>query len=712
MEAGLEWQGRIVPGGEAFVIDWRLNQCFLKGFNMVPGFDRKPIAQQLILAILAALVVVFAVMTWIVQQRAASAALRIAEHNLRHEVQLMAGTLDSFFMAVKARGDRQSEFFLKQLPGKPTLGTELIRTGDVDLPVLRVGGEIMNANDRPLLAFRALTGDDTAFLLIRDGKLYRINALLRKPDGSPTHGVPLPGNDPVTRAILAGQDYQGLVIRAGKYYLATVRLLKDEQGKPWGAYSVRISLEEELARIRAQFGALVAGKTGYVTIARAGDAQGAIEFVLHPRWQDKTLAESDLSPEASAAVSRMVKEKQGTFLYADADGSSQRDRIMVAETASSWGWTVMTGSWLDEYLDESYALRNLLIGISGVAALVLALIVFFLVNSRLRGLTQLVGEVSRVSSGDLRATVQDAEPGSRNEVHAIAHAFNEMARSMRQLVSGVYQTSGQVGVAAHQLQDAAQLALESASTASQSASGIAASVQQLSVSISQVADNANEAARISEEAKLVTTGGRQVVERAMNELDRVATEIGQSASLIESLGERSKQISNVISVIRDIADQTNLLALNAAIEAARAGEQGRGFAVVADEVRKLAERTSLSTQEISSTVNAILQETANAVERMQSVRNNMSGSVELAQKAGESLHTIDSHAEQTVGVVLHIADGTREQSAAGQEIARLVERIAQAAEGANDRARSNRQQASELERLSAELQAQLSRFKV
>lgn len=679
---------------------------------MLPGFDRKPIAQQLILAIMVALVVVFALMSWIVQQRASGSALRIAEHNLRHEAQLMAGTLDSFFLAVKARGDRQADFFLKQLPGKPTVGSELVRTGDVDLPVVRVGGEIMNANDQPLVAFRTLTGDDTAFLLIRDGKLYRVNALLRKPDGSPTHGVPLPAEDPVSRSILAGQDYQGLVIRGGKYYLATVRLLRDEQGKPWGAYSVRISLEDELARIRSQFGALVAGKTGSVSIVRAIDAQGGIEFVLHPRWQDKKLAETDLSAEASAAISTMVKEKQGTFLFSDSDGASKRERIAVAETASSWGWTVITGSWLDEYLEESYALRNLLIGISALAALLLALIVFFLVNSRLRGLKQLVAEVSKVSSGDLRATVQDADPGSRNEVHSIAHAFNEMAGSMRQLVSGVYQTSGQVGAAAHQLQDAAQQALDSASMASQSASGIAASVEQLSVSISQVADNAHEAGKISEEAKVVTAGGRKVVERAMNELDRVATEIGQSASLIESLGERSKQISNVISVIRDIADQTNLLALNAAIEAARAGEQGRGFAVVADEVRKLAERTSLSTQEISSTVNAILEETAHAVERMQSVRSNMSGSVELAQEAGNSLRIIDRHAEQTVGVVLHIAEGTREQSAAGQEIARLVECIAQAAEGANDRARSNRQQAGELEHLSAELQAQLSRFKV
>ena len=208
----------------------------------------------------------------------------------------------------------------------------------------------------------------------------------------------------------------------------------------------------------------------------------------------------------------------------------------------------------------------------------------------------------------------------------------------------------------------------------------------------------------------MTTRGRDVVSRAMNELERVAVDINESAVLIESLGERSKQISSVVGVIREIADQTNLLALNAAIEAARAGEQGRGFAVVADEVRKLAERTSVSTQEIATTVTAILEETGRAVQRMQSVSANMSGSVEMARQAGDSLQVIDERAQETVDVVHGIADSTREQSTASQEIARLVENIAQAAEGSNSRAVHNSERAQNLQGLAADLHGQLARF--
>jgi methyl-accepting chemotaxis protein len=352
----------------------------------------------------------------------------------------------------------------------------------------------------------------------------------------------------------------------------------------------------------------------------------------------------------------------------------------------------------------------LVILVSIVSALVLIVIIYLLVSSRLRGLGSLVREVSKLSGGDLRASVPEADVASKNEVHVIGHAFNQMAESVRSLVKGVSSTSSQVSTAATELEGAAQSAMEGSVQASASASGIAASVEELSVSITHVADNANHAADISAEAKVVTGTGRDVVQKTMSELERVAVDINESATLIGMLGERSKQISSVVGVIREIADQTNLLALNAAIEAARAGEQGRGFAVVADEVRKLAERTAMSTQEISTTVNAILQETAGAVQRMQTVSTNMTESVDLARHAGESLEAIDRHAQETVEVVSGIADSTREQSAASQEIARLVESIATAAEGSSSRAVKNTERAKNLQRLSGELQSQLGRF--
>lgn len=678
---------------------------------MFAAMAKRPIAQQLIAATTLALIVVFATMTLVIQYQSENAALTVASGNLQHEAKLMAGTLDALFDAVKERGNRSSVFFQKFIGGTPVSGQNNVRTGEADLPVVTLNGEVLNGNERLLKAFRDLTGEEAAFLVIRDNKVYRLATLLKDKNGNAMHGVPLAEGDPVTKALLAGQDYQGLAIRAGKYNFSTVKLLRGADGKPWGAYSIRIALDGELKRIRDQFGSLVAGKTGYVYIVRPTDEKTIGEFVLHPKFQEKTVVEADIPANARTVVSDLITRKNGFFRYSllDANGK-EREKITFAATSSAWGWTVATGSWLDEYLEESHALRNLLIVISIVSAALLVILSYVLVHSRLRGLVQLVGEVSRVSQGDLRVQVQYADASSRNEVHAIAHAINQMSEGMRNLVRGVATTSGQVGVAANELQGAARQAMDSAQNAAQNASGIAASVEQLSVSITQVADNANQAAGIATDAKSVTADGRAVVDRTMSELERVAGDVGASATLIESLGERSKQISNVVGVIREIAEQTNLLALNAAIEAARAGEQGRGFAVVADEVRKLAERTSMSTQEISHTVSAILEETARAVERMQAVSANMSGSVSLAREAGEALQSVDHGAQTTVDVVHGIADSTREQSAASQEIARLVEQIAQAAEGSNLRAQSNSERAQNLQRLAAELQSQLSRF--
>jgi methyl-accepting chemotaxis protein len=678
---------------------------------MFSGFGRKPIAQQLVVITLAALIAVFSILALVVQRNSDHAALTVAEKNLANEAQIMAGMLDSIFDSVKDRGEQESKFFLKSLGGTPAFSPDLIKTGEVDLPTIRVGNEIQNGNSRPLQVFKDLTGSDSAFLVIKDGKVFRLSTLLKDKDGKFTHGTALPADDAVSKSVLVGQDYAGLAIRGGKYNFSTVKVLKGADGKPWGAYSVRIALDTELKRVRDQFGKLVAGKTGYVFIVRPTDEKGIGEFVLHPKLQEKLVGETDVPEVAKKVIRDMLAAKKGYFHYRMNDASgSEREKIVSAATSEAWGWTVATGSWTDEYLEESHHLRNIVVMVSAASALILAFFIFLLVRARLSGLQQLVGEVSKFSTGDLRTSIRNADSNSRNEVHEIGHAFNVMAEAMRNLVRGVSASSAQVGVAAGELQQAASSAMESSQQASQSASGIAASVEEMSVSISHVADNANQAARISEEAKSVTESGRAVVGRAMNDLERVAGEISESAVLIESLGDRSKQISSVVGVIREIADQTNLLALNAAIEAARAGEQGRGFAVVADEVRKLAERTAMSTQEISSTVQAILDETGIAVKRMQSVSTSMAGSVGLAREAGNSLATIDEHAQQTVDTVKNIADSTREQSSASQEIARLVEKIAQMAEGSSSRAINNTERAQNLQRLAAELQAQLSRF--
>ena len=681
---------------------------------MFANYRRYPIAQQIIVASVAMLLLVFSVMTFIVYRMAESAAIADAQHSLEQETKIMAGTLDTFFENVKARGERQSKFFLQSIGGAITVGPSLVKTGDVELPEVKIGDEVANSNAKVLEAFKALSGDEAALLALRDGKVYRVATLLKK-DDKPMHGSQIAADDPVAEALVKGQDYSGLTVRNGAYNFSTVKVLKGADGKVFGAYSVRISLEAELKQIRELFGKVVAAKTGYVYILRPTNEKTIGEFVLHPnpKFQGAIVSESGVSEETKNRIAELLVKKSGPSRYLLADAENhERERLTYAATSSAWNWTLVSGSWLDEYLEESVHLRNTLIVVSLVSAGLLCLFIFLLVNRRLSGLVSLVGEVSKLGEGDLRVQIASTGAGSRNEVDVLRNAVGSMAGNMRTLMSDIARTSEQVSHAAEQLQTVAEATMASSAQQSQSASGIAASVEQMSVSISNVADNAREASQITGEAKQSAEQGRSIVGRTMSELELVAGEIQESARLIDSLGERSRQISSVVKVIHDIADQTNLLALNAAIEAARAGESGRGFAVVADEVRKLAERTALSTREISSTIEAIVGETGRAVEGMRSVSVKMTDSVDLARGASQALTEIDAHAERTVSTVQSIAESTHEQSSASHEIARLVEGIARMSDENTATAGQNTDQARGLQRLSNELQAMLARFKV
>jgi methyl-accepting chemotaxis protein len=234
----------------------------------------------------------------------------------------------------------------------------------------------------------------------------------------------------------------------------------------------------------------------------------------------------------------------------------------------------------------------------------------------------------------------------------------------------------------------------------------------MSKTVVDIAKNASSMANSATGTTKIAREGESIVSRSVEEVKAIADTVNESSRLMASLGERSKQIGDIIDVIKDIADQTNLLALNAAIEAARAGEQGRGFAVVADEVRKLAERTSQATTEIGSMIGAIQHEVEKAVRNMSDGTKQVAVGVEFAAKAGDALHNIVSSVQGLQAIVQQIASATEEMSSTSEQISSDIETIASVSRETSSSSEQIARSASDLAELSSTLQRLVGRFKV
>jgi len=314
----------------------------------------------------------------------------------------------------------------------------------------------------------------------------------------------------------------------------------------------------------------------------------------------------------------------------------------------------------------------------------------------------------RLADGDL--TAEFATEGV-DELHAAGRDFNDMAAAFRQLLSRIQTDVGLLRSAAEQLATSSTQISQSTSAQSDSASSMAAAVEQMTVGVDHISKNAQDAQASSRSSDEVSAEGGHIVEGVVRDIREIADTVNQSAAAVEALGQQSDQISAIVGTIKDIADQTNLLALNAAIEAARAGEAGRGFAVVADEVRKLAERTAKSTQEIAGMIAAIQAGTEKAVATMKLGVDRVANGVEQAQLAGTNIVQVQAQSRQVVQAVSEISVALREQAAASTEIAQNVEKIAQMAEENNAAASGNAATADNLRHLAETLSEEVSRFR-
>jgi len=357
------------------------------------------------------------------------------------------------------------------------------------------------------------------------------------------------------------------------------------------------------------------------------------------------------------------------------------------------------------------ALLKIVVAALGLLILMIGFIYQFVNRSVSLPLVKLSDNLAHIAEGDGDLT-RRLKVESRDEIGKTSEIFNTFMDKLQTVMREVKTSTEQVLVTARQLAAASQELTRSSDHQSEATGAMAAAIEEITVSIANVADNARHAHEMASEAGALSCEGASAVRGAVGEMNKISASVGDSKQMILDLEEKSKQITSIVKVIKEIADQTNLLALNAAIEAARAGEQGRGFAVVADEVRKLAERTTASTQEIGKMIEAIQQSTQGSVRGMELSSGQVQEGVQMAARSGDSMTRIEAGTGKVQEAVTEISSALSEQSSAANQLAREVERIAQMSEKNGLSANESSQAASHLEALASTLKISVDHFKV
>jgi methyl-accepting chemotaxis protein len=364
---------------------------------------------------------------------------------------------------------------------------------------------------------------------------------------------------------------------------------------------------------------------------------------------------------------------------------------------------------LDRRDQESAQARTLQITCT-LLALILGVLAAVLITRQItRPLQETLAVVDRIASGDLTQTVAVTR---RDELGVLQQGIQRMGTTLRDLITGIRDGVTQIASAAEELSAVTEQTSAGVNSQKVETDQVATAMHEMSATVQEVARNAEQASRAASDADTEARDGDRVVGEAIAQIERLAAEVGRSADAMTQLEQESDKIGKVMDVIKAVAEQTNLLALNAAIEAARAGEAGRGFAVVADEVRGLAQRTQQSTEEIESLVAGLQNGTRQVSSIMLSSRDLTVSSVQLSRKAGTSLSSITQTVSNIQAMNQQIAAAAEQQSAVAEEISRSIVNVRDVSEQTASASEETAASSVELARLGGQLQMMVSHFRV
>ncbi|CAJ1794020.1 hypothetical protein LMCDFJHI_01173 [Aeromonas salmonicida] len=452
--------------------------------------------------------------------------------------------------------------------------------------------------------------------------------------------------------------------------------------------------------------------------------RGLIDLMKDAGFTDGELAKlneaknnSDALVSTEVAAFKLVQQQEGDLavnqqkaiaMMHDKAYHQNKGRIMAPIDDFYVMMETRTQQAVDDATSQSAMLRYLFIALGLVLMFFLWRTYRALLDLTGTSVSQLRSDLNSLAQGDFSRQIQVPVGAQESLVGLLA----TMQSTLKGIIAQVSHSSEELSGSADSIAQIAEQTAQFATSQQTSTQTMAAAIEELVVSISHLSDNATHADELSKVSANTLEEGSGVIKQTLDSIENISSTVGDAASSLSELNSHTQQISDIIEVIRGIADQTNLLALNAAIEAARAGEQGRGFAVVADEVRNLASRSAASTQQITGMISKIQSGADASIRSMENTVNNVSRGVSLANQTGEAITSIKSHAANLTGLMGEISHTLREQSTAANEVVSTVGHITSLSEQSGDAARHVSQEAAKLKQLSRLLRQEMGRFKL